>query len=506
MSIEALNYAVRVRVGDLTAKFVLGRLADRADERYSCYPSVPLLAAEAEKSPRVIQRALATLRTLGLVSDRVTMRADGSQGANRYYLHGPWDDYGGTGTPFPEIVTPKEARAARWAQAPAEGEFRAGTAAAVAEDGDEEAAAEVRRRVAEAAQAGQERLEARREKARKAAAAAHAKSQVSDISAGGDGVTSTSSPPVTCTSPPGVTPTSPLEPSVVTTNEEPSPVRPSRNGEECAREAGDETEGRTGSGSPRAGGGTSGARPGPGTPGVPTTEAEGEDQGQDVPAVRGAAARPVPSGAPAGRRSPGVELLLAIGQERPEYLLTGRTLSDQGLMVTGMLDAGWSPELVRQIVAGRPLPPAGEIRASVGAIVAARLRDAVSSGPPPPPGQHPFGAGSLNGNDHGHSLDHGAGSSGRPGSPGRPWDTPTPTAPTYGQHLTRVMSECEGQDGACGRPVRPGYDLCTGCLDLPWCECGAARIDPGRGEERCPDCGAAAEALGAALHAPHTAR
>ncbi|MFE3245926.1 helix-turn-helix domain-containing protein, partial [Kitasatospora indigofera] len=121
MSNEAQTYAAKVKVGDITAKFVLGRLADRADEKFSCFPSVPLLAAEAEKSERVVQRALALLRTLRLVSDRATKRADGSQGANRYYLHGPWDNYAGTGVPFPEIVTPKEKRAQLWAQRSAEG-------------------------------------------------------------------------------------------------------------------------------------------------------------------------------------------------------------------------------------------------------------------------------------------------------------------------------------------------------------------------------------------------
>ncbi|MEV7318371.1 hypothetical protein AB0N56_36325 [Streptomyces microflavus] len=44
--------------------------------------------------------------------------------------------------------------------------------------------------------------------------------------------------------------------------------------------------------------------------------------------------------------SPGVDLLLAIGAEQPDLLLTGRTLRDQGVMLTGLLEAGRPVPLV----------------------------------------------------------------------------------------------------------------------------------------------------------------
>ncbi|MFD5899666.1 helix-turn-helix domain-containing protein [Streptomyces sp. NPDC060366] len=135
MSNEAQTYAATLAVGDITAKFVLCRLADRADERFSCFPSVPLLAAEAEKSERVIQRALAKLREMKLVSDKERTRPDGSTASSRYFLHGPWDDYGRTGVPFATITTPKQKRAEQWAEPPCEGSFRKGTAAAEALSG-----------------------------------------------------------------------------------------------------------------------------------------------------------------------------------------------------------------------------------------------------------------------------------------------------------------------------------------------------------------------------------
>jgi hypothetical protein len=79
-------------------------------------------------------------------------------------------------------------------------------------------------------------------------------------------------------------------------------------------------------------------------------------------------------------RNPGVDLLMAIGAEKPEFLLTGKTLQDQGLTVAGMLLEGWTPEQLRQVIAGRPLPD--QITTTVGAIVSGRIRQALS-GPVP---------------------------------------------------------------------------------------------------------------------------
>lgn len=73
--------------------------------------------------------------------------------------------------------------------------------------------------------------------------------------------------------------------------------------------------------------------------------------------------------------SPGVDLLLAIGAERPELLLTGRTLRDQGVMLTGLLEAGWLVPLLRELVM-RPLPE--PLRRTVGAVVSGRLKAAAA--------------------------------------------------------------------------------------------------------------------------------
>ncbi|MGX1887661.1 hypothetical protein [Streptomyces sp. NPDC055287] len=80
--------------------------------------------------------------------------------------------------------------------------------------------------------------------------------------------------------------------------------------------------------------------------------------------------------------TPGVKLLVSIGTWQPEFLLTGEVLRDQGRLVTGLVEAGWRREHLRQVIAGRPLPV--PVRTSVGAIVAARLRQA-AAGPVPNP-------------------------------------------------------------------------------------------------------------------------
>ena len=167
--------------------------------------------------------------------------------------------------------------------------------------------------------------------------------------------------------------------------------------------------------------------------------------------------------------SPGVELLLAIGAEQPEFLLSGKTLQDQGLLVTGMLDAGWTREQLRHIVAGRPLPE--KIHTTVGGLISKRLRDAVAG---PPPGsvrrlpEPPLAPSWLRGDD-------------------RP--TPTPDSWESQQSMYLLDSragECVGDGGMCGRPTEAGYDQCASCMGWEFCgECGARRAPRG---EVCRDC------------------
>ncbi|MFD9441874.1 hypothetical protein ACFWBR_27490 [Streptomyces sp. NPDC060006] len=191
-------------------------------------------------------------------------------------------------------------------------------------------------------------------------------------------------------------------------------------------------------------------------------------------------ARPDQTGAPpADEMHPGIRLLLEIGAIRPELLLTGKPLTDQGRVVTVMMDAGWSTAQLRHVITDRPLPH--PVRTTVGAIIAARLRTAQAYPPPatvadhraPSPDDEPFAPSTTE-------------SSSTTASAARP----VSAALTY-----RALVECAG----CGRPgTAPGEDLCPACLDWPLC-----RTCPGPtprrahpdGDGRCATCTSALAAI-----------
>ena len=107
MSNEAMNYVRALKVGNRGRKYLLTLLADHADEQFSCHPSIPFLASICEVSDRMVQMDIRCLREQGFLSDRECFRSNGSQTSNRYFLHGPWDDYGGTGEPFARVALPE---------------------------------------------------------------------------------------------------------------------------------------------------------------------------------------------------------------------------------------------------------------------------------------------------------------------------------------------------------------------------------------------------------------
>ncbi|MEU9737208.1 hypothetical protein [Streptomyces sp. NPDC048002] len=162
---------------------------------------------------------------------------------------------------------------------------------------------------------------------------------------------------------------------------------------------------------------------------------------------------------------PGIRLLLEIGASRPELLLSGQALTDQGRVVTVMLEAGWSRAHLRHIIAARPLP--NPIRTTVGAIVAARLR-AAQAYPPPFTEADP------------HDT---------PGPEDLPEPTGSAAARSVSDALTyRALIECAG----CGAPATaPGEDLCPACLSWPPCRACTGptprRAHPD-GDGRCTPC------------------
>jgi hypothetical protein len=67
MSIEAMNWARKILTGCPGRKAVLMSLADRADEQWSCFPSLALIAAETELCERSVRRHLRELEDQGVV-------------------------------------------------------------------------------------------------------------------------------------------------------------------------------------------------------------------------------------------------------------------------------------------------------------------------------------------------------------------------------------------------------------------------------------------------------
>jgi hypothetical protein len=68
MSIEALNWANRQLVGCAGRKSVLRTLADRADEQWSCFPSVAMISTETELCERSVQMHLRKLAADGFIA------------------------------------------------------------------------------------------------------------------------------------------------------------------------------------------------------------------------------------------------------------------------------------------------------------------------------------------------------------------------------------------------------------------------------------------------------
>ncbi|MFF3606863.1 hypothetical protein [Streptomyces sp. NPDC002463] len=113
-----------------------------------------------------------------------------------------------------------------------------------------------------------------------------------------------------------------------------------------------------------------------------------EDQEQ-APATRGASTEYGSSDRSARPRSkrvvqpvcaiPGVEVLRAVA-EAPEWTIThADSLRDQGMVVTGMLESGFTAQEIRHVLLSKPLPQ--PVRTTAGAIVARRLRDLIAVGP-----------------------------------------------------------------------------------------------------------------------------
>ncbi|QKV90390.1 hypothetical protein HUT19_41080 [Streptomyces sp. NA02950] len=101
--VDAAAYVMRLHLPTPAHKLVLLAVATRCDQNYSAFPGRALIASEALVSEERTKTLLRELRRDGYLSARQRYRSNGSKTTNRFFVHGPWDQWGGTNHPFAEI-------------------------------------------------------------------------------------------------------------------------------------------------------------------------------------------------------------------------------------------------------------------------------------------------------------------------------------------------------------------------------------------------------------------
>jgi hypothetical protein len=89
MSWSAVAWATEANIGSSAAKFILILLANKADENFSCYPSIRTLMAESDAGRSTVMRALRYLEVRGFVTRRPQFHDSGARRSTRYYLNHP---------------------------------------------------------------------------------------------------------------------------------------------------------------------------------------------------------------------------------------------------------------------------------------------------------------------------------------------------------------------------------------------------------------------------------
>jgi hypothetical protein len=89
VSWKALDWATDSQIGSPTMKLILILLANKADESFSCYPSVRTLMSESGAGRSTVLRALKDLETNGFITRQPQFRESGAQRSSRYYLNHP---------------------------------------------------------------------------------------------------------------------------------------------------------------------------------------------------------------------------------------------------------------------------------------------------------------------------------------------------------------------------------------------------------------------------------
>ena len=89
MSWKALDWATGIRVGSLTMRLILILLANKADEKLSCYPSVGTLVTESCAARTTVLETLRRLEAEGFITRVAQYHESGAQRSSRYLLNHP---------------------------------------------------------------------------------------------------------------------------------------------------------------------------------------------------------------------------------------------------------------------------------------------------------------------------------------------------------------------------------------------------------------------------------
>ena len=89
MSWKALDWATELEINSATARLILILLANKADENFSCYPSIRTLMAESSAGRSTVLRALKKLEADGVITRNPQFYDSGAQRVSRYYLNHP---------------------------------------------------------------------------------------------------------------------------------------------------------------------------------------------------------------------------------------------------------------------------------------------------------------------------------------------------------------------------------------------------------------------------------
>lgn len=171
--------------------------------------------------------------------------------------------------------------------------------------------------------------------------------------------------------------------------------------------------------------------------------------------------------------SEGVSLLQAVALRRPDLTLTGKVLSDQGLMVTGLLASGWAPQNVMAELL-RPLPI--DTR-SVGAVISKRLA-IMANTPVPRPMQMPMPRTEESGPVDWERYEQTKAQ--RQTVPDR---SPHQSSGSFHGYAAERWADCAGCYDPMFTPT--GSELCARCLGWPMCTACSVRVAPGAPCDSC---------------------